>query len=215
MEEFSVKVKICGLRRAEDIEMVNRFQPDYAGFVFAPGKRQVTAGQACALRDRLRKEICPVGVFVDAPEEEICSLVRQSVIGAVQLHGHETPEAVGRLKELLAPFAVPVIKALRVEGTLFLGTWEESSADFLLLDSGGGTGKPFDHGLIGRIRKPWFLAGGMNPDNAGEAVRRFHPYGIDVSSGVETDGKKDAGKVEQMIRRVREASRMVMPDGRG
>lgn len=206
MTKSTAKIKICGLRRGEDIEMVNRFRPDYVGFVFAPGRRQVTAQQARRLKSGLWEDICPVGVFVDAPEEEILALVQEKIIRAVQLHGQETVEEAERLKSLLVPYGVPVIKAVRVEKTLCLEPWENSTVDFLLLDSGQGTGKTFDHSLIGKIRKPWFLAGGMNLDNVEEAVKNFHPYGIDVSSGVETDGWKDEKKVEQMIRQVRSAA---------
>lgn len=205
MTDFVTKVKICGLRRPEDIEIVNRFQPDYVGFVFAPSRRQVTVEQARELRNMLHGDICPAGVFVDAPEEEICEIVRQNIISIVQLHGKETPEQAYRLRRLLAPYGTRIIKAVRVTGELDLEMWENSAADYLLLDSGAGTGKTFDHSLIGKIRKPWFLAGGMNPENAAEAVRRFHPYGIDVSSGVETNGWKDSEKVRQMIDHMRAA----------
>lgn len=205
MTDFMTKVKICGLRRPEDIEMVNRFRPDYVGFVFAPGRRQVTAEQARRLRSMLHGDICPVGVFVDAPEEEICEIVRQNIISVVQLHGKETPEQADGLRRLLAPYGTQIIKAIRVTGKFDLEIWENSEADYLLLDSGAGTGKTFDHSLIGKIRKPWFLAGGMNPDNAAEAVESLHPYGIDVSSGVETHGWKDSEKVKRMIDRVRAA----------
>lgn len=205
MTDFTTKVKICGLRRPEDIEMANLFRPDYVGFVFAPGRRQVTVEQARRLRSMLHGDICPVGVFVDAPEEEICEIVRQNIISVVQLHGKETPEQADRLRRLLAPYGTQIIKAIRVTGKFDLEIWENSGADYLLLDSGAGTGKTFDHSLIGKIRKPWFLAGGMNPDNAAEAVESFRPYGIDVSSGVETNGWKDSEKVKRMIERVRGA----------
>lgn len=201
------RIKICGLRRPEDIEIANRLKPEYVGFVFAPSRRQVTAEQAGVLRKMLGKDICPVGVFVDETEEKICEIVRLGIVDAVQLHGHETVEEANRLKRALAPLGTAVIKAVRMKEGSDLSGWEDSDVDYLLLDSGTGTGKTFDHGLIGEIRKPWFLAGGMNPDNAAGAVRRFHPYGIDVSSGVETDGWKDSAKVERMIRNVRGADR--------
>lgn len=200
------RVKICGLIRAADIAAVNRYLPDYAGFVFASSRRRVTPEQAEILSGMLRREICPVGVFVNAQEDAICSLAEQGIIRMVQLHGQETPEEVHHLK-LRIP-SVPIIKAVRMEPGHRLDEWQQSEAEYLLLDAGsGGTGTMFDHRLldqIGRIRKPWFLAGGMDPDNAPEVIRQFAPFGIDVSSGVETDGKKDARKIERMIRSVRD-----------
>ena len=199
------KVKICGLTRQEDIEAVNRFLPDYIGFVLAPSRRQVTPEQAAYLGGMLRRDICPVGVFVNGSEAVICRLAEEGVIRMVQLHGQETPEQVLRLKERIP---VPLIKAIRMEPGHRLDEWQQSEADYLLFDAGaGGTGTMFDHRLLEQMEqltKPWFLAGGMNPDNAREAVRRFTPFGIDVSSGVETDGKKDNRKIERMIRSVRD-----------
>lgn len=200
------RIKICGLTRQEDIAAVNHFLPDYVGFVFAPSRRQVTAEQAADLSRMLRKEICPVGVFVNAPEDDVARLAEQGVIRMIQLHGQETPELIERLHDRVP--SVPVIRAVRMEPGHRLDEWQQSAADYLLLDAGaGGTGTMFDHGLLeelGGLTKPWFLAGGMNPANAAKAVRRFHPFGIDVSSGVETDGKKDERKIESMIRSVRD-----------
>lgn len=200
------RIKICGLTRQEDIAAVNHFLPDYVGFVFAPSRRQVKAEQAADLSRMLRKEICPVGVFVNAPEDDVARLAEQGVIRMIQLHGQETPELIERLHDRVP--SVPVIRAVRMEPGHRLDEWQQSAADYLLLDAGaGGTGTMFDHGLLeelGGLTKPWFLAGGMNPANAAKAVRRFHPFGIDVSSGVETDGKKDERKIESMIRSVRD-----------
>lgn len=200
------RIKICGLTRQEDIAAVNHFLPDYVGFVFAPSRRQVTAVQAADLSRMLRKEICPVGVFVNAPEDDVARLAEQGIIRMIQLHGQETPELIERLHDRVP--SVPVIRAVRMEPGHRLDEWQQSAADYLLLDAGaGGTGTMFDHGLLedlGGLTKPWFLAGGMNPANAAKAVRRFHPFGIDVSSGVETDGKKDERKIESMIRSVRD-----------
>lgn len=202
------KIKICGLARQEDIEAVNRFLPDYVGFVFAPSRRQVTSEQAKTLSGMLRRDICPVGVFVNEDEEVVCRIVEQGSIRVVQLHGQESPEEVRRLKKRLKMVGnAAVIKAVRMEPEHRLDEWQQSEADYLLLDAGaGGTGIMFDHRLLedmGRIRKPWFLAGGMAPDNAKEVIRRFSPFGIDVSSGVETGGKKDGRKIERMIRSIR------------
>lgn len=202
------KIKICGLTRQEDIEAVNRFLPDYVGFVFAPSRRQVTSEQAKTLSKMLRCDICPVGVFVNEDEDVVCRIVEQGSIRVVQLHGQESPEEVRRLKKRLKMVGnAEVIKAVRMEPGHRLDEWQQSEADYLLLDAGaGGTGTMFDYRLLedmGRIRKPWFLAGGMAPDNAQEAIRRFSPFGIDVSSGVETGGQKDGRKIERMIRSIR------------
>lgn len=205
------KIKICGLTRIEDIEAVNEFLPDYAGFVFAPSRRQVTLEQADILSGRLSPSICPVGVFVDQPEEMIAELVRRGIIRMVQLHGKETPEFARNLKrhlrEACAESSVMVVKAVSMDTPGELIKWNHSDVDFLLLDKGaGGTGVQFDHDLISQaepMEKPWFLAGGMSAENVLAAIRRFRPYGIDVSSGVETDGKKDREKIRRMIELVR------------
>ncbi|MCD8220772.1 MAG: phosphoribosylanthranilate isomerase [Clostridiales bacterium] len=201
------KIKICGLRRREDIEAVNQYQPDYIGFVFAKSKRQVSIGEAENLSHLLSPSVCPVGVFVNAPIEMICEIVRRGIIRVIQLHGQEDE---GYVRELRKQLAEPmIIKALRMETGYEPELWKKSEIDYLLLDAGaGGTGKTFDHELLekpGEITKPWFLAGGMCPENAAEAIRKFHPYAVDVSSGVETDGWKDADKVRKMIETVRNA----------
>lgn len=200
------KIKICGIRRIQDVQAVNSLLPEYAGFVFAPSKRKVSLAQAKDLSRRLHPSVCPVGVFVNAGEQEILEAVAAGAIRAVQLHGSESPRQARELKSLL-PEGILIIKAIQMEEDDALREWEDSDVDFLLLDAKqAGGGKPFDHERIkaaGAIRKPWFLAGGMNADNALPAIRRFAPYGIDVSSGVETEGYKDIGKMETLIRRVR------------
>lgn len=200
------KIKICGIRRIQDVQAVNSLLPEYAGFVFAPSKRQVSLEEAEELSRRLHPSVCPVGVYVNAKETDIMEAVLSGVIRAVQLHGSESRSQVRELKRCL-PKGVLLIKAVPMEDGNALREWEESEADFLLLDAkNAGGGETFDHGLIaaaGGIRKPWFLAGGMNADNAPAAICRFAPYGIDVSSGVETEGCKDIRKMETLIRRVR------------
>ena len=198
-------IKICGLRRLEDIQAVNQYVPDYAGFVFAPGRRQVTPEQAAKLSENLNTEICPVGVFVNESEEIICRLVESGVIRAIQFHGQETEVEISRMKRRFPN--IPVIRAVSMKQDHELKRWDASDADYLLLDAGnGGTGHTFDHNLIaqaGTIQKPWFLAGGMQAENVREAIQAFHPFGIDCSSGVETDGKKDPVKIRRIIENVR------------
>lgn len=201
------RIKICGIRRMQDIQAINHLRPEYAGFVFAPSKRQVSLEEARDLSRQLHPSICPVGVYVNADEAEIVRAAASGAIRAVQLHGEESRRQVREIKARL-PAGIILIKAVRMEPGHSLREWEESEADYLLLDAGNaGGGKPFDHELLAsaeRIKKPWFLAGGMNPDNVSMAIRRFSPYGVDVSSGVETAGYKDNRKMELLIRRVRD-----------
>lgn len=203
---MTTKIKICGIRRPQDVQAINTLLPEYTGFVFAPSRRQVSLDEAKDLSRQLHPSVCPVGVYVNADEAEIIKAVVSGAIRAVQLHGEESCRQVRELKACL-PAGIPVIKALRMEAGHSLREWQESEADYLLLDAAAaGSGRPFDHELLvqaGEIRKPWFLAGGMNPDNVSPAIRRFAPYGIDVSSGVETVGNKDIRKMEMLIRRVR------------
>lgn len=196
-----VKIKICGLSRHCDIEVVNVEKPDYIGFVFANSHRKVTPAQALILRKRLHWSIIPVGIFVDEPIENIFSLVQNGVIDAIQLHGFEDEKYIQRLKILTEK---PIIRAIAVQNKGDIQKWETTIADYLLLDNkSGGTGQSFDWSLIGKISKPYFLAGGLDVDNIGNAIRKTNPYVVDVSSGVETNGFKDPAKIKDFIRRVR------------
>jgi phosphoribosylanthranilate isomerase len=213
------KIKICGMRRPEDIAIVNEYQPDYIGYIFVKNRvREVSEEQATVMTGLLDPSICPVGVFVDESMERIVRIVSCGTIRAVQLHGSEDAAYVAALRKRLdelAPMSygaadgseIPIIKAVRMESGHSLDRWQGSEADYLLLDQGkGGTGTAFDHDLIdeaGVIRKPWFLAGGIGAENAKEVIRRFAPYALDVSSSVETDGWKDREKVAEMIYKVR------------
>ncbi len=192
------RIKICGLSRSCDIDYANELAPDYIGFVFAKSKRQVTFDKACALKARLDKRIKAVGVFVNSSAEEVKKIVDREVIDMIQLHGDETEEFIQKIKALCG---LPVIKAVEVKSTDDILAWNSSSADFLLLDNGkGGTGKSFDRSLICKTQKPIFLAGGIDPDNIGEALK-YSPYCIDVSSGAETDGVKDPEKIKMLVKK--------------
>jgi phosphoribosylanthranilate isomerase len=202
-------IKICGLSRDADIDAVNAALPDYAGFVFAPSRRQVSAATAARLVRRLDERIVPVGVFVDAPAREIVELFERGVIRMAQLHGSETADYVGSLK---AACAIPVIKAVAVDGarTLAGQLGEEAcaGADFLLLDARRpGSGQRFDWDLLATVRpsRPYFLAGGIDEANIDEALA-LCPHAIDVSSGAETDGVKDGAKIRALVARVRAAA---------
>lgn len=199
------KLKLCGLARICDIEAANRLNPEYIGFVFAKkSRRYIDSAQARALRAGLDKGISPVGVFVNESPEAIADLVHSGTIDVVQLHGSED-EAF--LRKLLGLASCPIIKAFSVKTPQDVRIACESSADLILLDSGGGgTGTVFDWNLLEPIRRPWFLAGGLSPENAAGAIRRLAPYGVDVSSGIETDGVKDIQKMNDFVRAVRGAA---------
>ncbi|MBU9737995.1 phosphoribosylanthranilate isomerase [Diplocloster agilis] len=201
------KVKICGLRTPDDIGYVNQLKPDYAGFVFAPSKRQVSLLLALRMRVRLAPQIRAVGVFVNEPLETVAALCRQKIIDIVQLHGDEDASYIGRLKEQTA---VPVIRAVRVQNKEQVLEAEQLPCDYLLLDTFvegqyGGSGKQFDPSLIPeQLQKPYFLAGGLDEHNVREILTRCRPFAVDVSSGVETNGYKDFDKIRRFLEAVRQ-----------
>jgi phosphoribosylanthranilate isomerase len=200
-----MKIKICGISRDEDVDYINEAMPDYTGFVFAPSKRTVSPGQAARLRRRLADGIVPVGVFVNAPVEDIIALYFDGVISIAQLHGNEDETYIKRLKEASAQDGVPVplIKVIR-GGELVQGTPLTTDADYYLIDSGAGSGLSFDWNLLNAYRfdKPWFLSGGINTENITRAMS-FNPFCIDISGGAETDGVKDREKIVQLTSIVR------------
>ena len=203
------KIKICGLTRPEDIEVVNSVKPDYVGFVFADeSKRMVTASQAEILKAKLSPAILSVGVFVNDPIEFIVGLVEEKIIDLIQLHGAEDEVYMRKLREAVF---VPIIRAVQIQNPSEapLKTHQNplknpsKHVDFLLLDSGKGSGKPLVWKKVPRPEQRFFLAGGLNPENVVEAIKVLNPYAVDVSSGVETDGLKDAKKISEFVRRVR------------
>lgn len=197
------KIKICGLRRPEDIAYVNEAKPDFAGFIIdvPKSRRNVPREKVRELTALLSPEILPVGVFVNAPMETILSLVTDGTLKAVQLHGQESQRY---LEELKKQVAVPLIRAFSIRSPEDLTEAEKSPADFVLLDNGaGGTGETFDWSLLSSFDRPFFLAGGLRLENIAEAVSRFHPYALDLSSGVETDGYKDKEKIIAAVAAVR------------
>ena len=197
------KIKICGLRRPEDIVYVNEAKPDFAGFIIdvPKSRRNVPREKVRELTALLSPKILPVGVFVNAPMETILSLVTDGTLKAVQLHGQESQSY---LEELKKQVAVPLIRAFSIRSPEDLTEAEKSPADFVLLDNGaGGTGETFDWSLLSSLDRPFFLAGGLRLENIAEAVSRFHPYALDLSSGVETDGYKDKEKIIAAVAAVR------------
>lgn len=195
------KIKLCGLTRKCDIEYANELMPDYIGFVFAEkSKRYIAPERALALRQELSIGIIPVGVFVNEAPDVIARLLKQNVIGAAQLHGDEDESYISNLRGLTR---CPIIKAFRTETKADIEAANQSSADYVLLDSGGGTGTVFDWELLNDIKRPYFLAGGLTPENVGEAVKKLSPYGVDASSSLETNGLKDKEKMAAFAAAVR------------
>lgn len=194
-------IKLCGIRRIEDAGPVNEFMPDYIGFIFwSHSARYVTLSQALALRGRIDQRIPAVGVFVDEKPELIRACVDTGAVQVVQLHGQETEEEIAGLKEALPD--IPVWKAFRIRSRDDLRQAERSAADEILLDNGGGTGECFDHRLLVGIGRRYILAGGLEPGNISQIIRTYRPYMVDVSSGVETEGRKDREKIKRVMQAV-------------
>jgi phosphoribosylanthranilate isomerase len=203
-----VKIKLCGVKRPEDVAFMNEFQPDYVGFVFAGEKHRVSPETASELAALLDGKIGRVGVFVNEPPESIARTVRLVKLDVVQLHGDEGAACVAALRALLP--GVTVWKGVRVRDETSIPAALGLGADLLLLDSFsrseyGGTGKTADFGLIRRahLQVPFFLAGGLNETNLRSAVREVSPFGVDLSSGIETGGLKDRRKIERVMRILR------------
>lgn len=195
------KIKICGLRRELDIRYANELMPDYIGFVFLKGKmRYVTFEEAAHLRSLLDPAIPAVGVFVNEPAENVIRLLQAGTIQIAQLHGQED-EAYA--EELRRAGDHCIIRAFAVRSSEDIHRAFAFPADYPLLDNGKGTGETFDWSLFQEQEKPFFLAGGLSPENVKEAIECFHPYAVDVSSGVETDGFKDYEKMKAFMDAVR------------
>ena len=201
------KVKICGLKRQEDIAYVNELEPDYIGFVFASSKRQVTPLEAASLKNKLCNKIKAVGVFVREDINKVAEIANQNIIDLIQLHGDEDKEYLCKLKELTKK---PIIKVIRVKDTSSFVNLEQYPCDFFLFDTFtkdqfGGAGKSFDYTLLKKanIKKPFFLAGGISSENVDEILKEVKPYGVDVSSSVETGGVKDFEKIKEFIEKVK------------
>ncbi len=196
------RIKLCGLTRPADIQQVNELKPDYIGFVFwERSKRNVTKEQAAELKKLLDPSIQAVGVFVDSDPDFVAGLLRDEFIDAAQLHGHEDDDYIQKLRTL-AP-GKTVIKAFKIRTPEDVAAANASSADLVLLDSGTGSGKVFDWSLLQHIKRPYLLAGGLAPENVRQAVEELHPYGVDVSSGIETEGAKDPDKMQHFTEQVR------------
>ena len=211
------KIKLCGMMKPCDIEYANRVKPDFVGFIFANTRRKISAAQAKQFREALDAEIPAVGVFVNEDISVITSLVQNGCIDLIQLHGEEDADYIRRLREVCD---VPVIKAVKVQTVEQIRQAAALPVDYLLLDTYrkgvlGGTGEAFDWELLREAKaaagdtaegelfgKPYFLAGGLHAGNLREAAA-LGSYGLDVSSGIETDGSKDFDKMVEVVKIVR------------
>ena len=193
------KIKICGLKRLEDIEIVNKYKPDFIGFVFADSKRKVTPDLARQMKQNLDDSIQSVGVFVDAAIDEILEIHKRGIIDMAQLHGSESEDYIEKLKKK-SNNQLKIINAIEMDDEKDLLEYDNSIADYLLLDSGKGSGKTFDWRLIRKdLKKEFFLAGGLNYQNISRVINEFDPYAIDLSSSVETNGYKDELKIKKVM----------------
>ena len=200
---MKTKIKICGLRRREDILAVNEAKPDYCGFIieFPKSFRSITADKVRELVKDLAPEIQAVGVFVNAPVELVSGLLNEGTLALAQLHGPENEVYIRELKKFTDK---PLIKAFSVKTREDIEKALQSPADYILLDQGsGGTGKVFDWSLIPKIERPFFLAGGIGAENLEQAIREIRPYAVDLSSSVETDKWKDPEKIRNVVDIVR------------
>ena len=218
---YTPKVKMCGISKVETIPAVVEAKPDYMGLVFAPSKRQVTVDQAKTLVEELHKqytkrynngaeqsnddEIKTVGVFVNETLENLVTIATEVNLDAVQLHGDEDEAFIQSLKERTN---VEVWKGVQIRSAADAEAWIDSSADMLLFDAyhkdeRGGTGEVFDWSCLDEFERPFMLAGGIDSTNVARAIRTVRPYGIDISSGIETEGVKDNEKIKAFTNIVR------------
>ncbi len=198
------RIKICGLRRKEDISYVNEVLPDFAGFIFDPSRRRyIDPETAAVLRPQLADSIRAVGVFVNAAPEEILRIAETVRLDLIQLHGSEDDTYIRNLRKQTS---LPIIKAIRVRTEEDTAQAAASSADLILLDNGaGGTGTRFNWELAQKVSRDFLLAGGISAENAADAIRLCHPWGLDASSSLETEGMKDPEKIRSFMEAVRQA----------
>ncbi|MGN0438625.1 MAG: phosphoribosylanthranilate isomerase [Lachnospiraceae bacterium] len=195
------KIKLCGISRMCEIDIINELKPEYIGFVFAANsKRYVSPDKAARLKKNLQKDIQTVGVFVNESVEQVAKLLNEDIIQIAQLHGDEDEAYISRLRQLSNR---PIIKAFRIKDESDITNVEKSSADYVLLDSGAGGGYTFDWDVVKSVRRPFFLAGGLDEKNVRKAIKDIHPFAVDVSSGIETNGLKDKVKMEAFVAAVR------------
>ena len=215
---YTPKVKMCGISKVETIPAIVDAKPDYMGLVFAPSKRQVTVEQAKILIEELHKQcinhydikvVKTVGVFVNETLDNLVRIADTANLDAVQLHGDEDETFIQSLKERTN---VEVWKAIQIRTAADTEKWIDSSADMLLFDAyhkdeRGGTGEVFDWSSLDAFERPFMLAGGIDSTNVARAIRTVRPYGIDISSGIETNGVKDDKKITAFTKIVKSIGR--------
>ena len=215
---YTPKVKMCGISKVETIPAIVDAKPDYMGLVFAPSKRQVTVEQAKILIEELHKQcinhydikvVKTVGVFVNETLDNLVRIADTANLDAVQLHGDEDEAFIQSLKERTN---VEVWKAIQIRTAADTEKWIDSSADMLLFDAyhkdeRGGTGEVFDWSSLDAFERPFMLAGGIDSTNVARAIRTVRPYGIDISSGIETNGMKDDKKITAFTKIVKSIGR--------
>lgn len=196
-----MKVKFCGIKRIEDINMCNALVPDFIGFIFwDKSRRNISMDKAKELKLVLDKRIKVVGVFVDENLDNIINFSNQNIMDIIQLHGNENNKYIKYLQDTTKK---PIIKAFKIISYDDIINANESVADYVMLDNGYGTGKSFDWNLIKNVKRDYFLAGGLNVNNVEEAITKLKPFAVDVSSGIETDGVKDELKMQEFLKIVR------------
>lgn len=196
------RIKLCGMWREVDIEGVNAARPDYVGFVidFPKSKRSLTRERVAQLSSQVDDRIVRVGVFVDEPQEFVAELFDAGTIDVAQLHGHEDEEYIARLRAISD---VRIWQAFQVRDAAATERARASSADMVVVDAGQGTGRVFDWSLVQGLDRDFILAGGLGPDNVAAAIEQVRPWGVDMSSGIETDGVKDPEKMRAAVAAVR------------
>ena len=200
------KVKICGITHEVEISIMNELNPDFVGFVFASKSRHFIAPEhAGLLRSKLKRGIKTVGVFTNASLRNVALTMETAGLDMVQLHGDETAEYIAALREYIH---CPIMKVVKVAKPIDADKAMYTTADYVMLDGGSaGSGKSFDWSLLGNMRRNFFLSGGLTPENIHEALRlEPKPFGLNVSSGVESNKVKDYRKVMKFILAVRDAN---------
>ena len=188
------KIKMCGMCHIKDIEYANKILPEFVGYIFwEKSRRFITPEKAESFTEILDKRINPVGVFVNADIEYISDIAERKIINIIQLHGNEDDDYINTLRKKTN---LPIIKAFKVKSVDDVKNAENSQADMILLDSGYGSGELFNHDFLKNTNRPYFLAGGLNPENIRRIIEKFSPYAVDVSSGIETDKIKDFDKMK-------------------
>lgn len=192
------RIKLCGLSRREHIEWANESDCDYLGFVFAPSRRQVSIEQAHILKSLVKPSIQVVGVFVDAPLDEVLAIARSGIIDMIQLHGNEDAHYLQALRKGCDK---AIIKAVAAVNTKAVAQASTIACDYLLFDAQkAGSGVPFNWAVTKACTRPFFLAGGLNPLNLQQAIEETHPFAVDMSSGLELNGQKDRALMLQAVR---------------